>query len=68
MFIKRMIVDGFIKTLASVNFNAFVKMIDLENKTQLLFSIQRKNIFKHAFIEKNDIDFFKIFEFEFAKY
>ena len=50
MFIKWMIVNDFIKTFTFINFNAFVKMIDFENKTQLLFNIQWKNIFKHAFI------------------
>ena len=68
MFIKWMIVNDFIKTFTFINFNAFVKMIDFENKTQLLFSIQWKNIFKHAFIEKNDIKIFETFEFGFAKH
>ena len=65
MFIKRMIVNDFIKTFTFINFNAFVKMIGFENKTQLLFNIQRKNTFKHAFIKKNDIE---TFEFGFAKH
>ena len=63
-----MIVNDFIKTFTFTNFNAFVKMIGLENKTQLLFNIQWKNTFKHAFIEKNDIEIFETFEFKFAKH
>ena len=66
MFIKQMIADGFIKILTFTNFSAFVKMIDFENKTQLLFNIHQKNTFKHAFIEKNDIEIFETFEFGFA--
>ena len=68
MFIKWMIANDFIKTFTFINFDAFVKMIGFENKTQLLFSIQRKNTFKHAFIEKNDIKIFETFEFGFAKH
>ena len=63
-----MIVNDFIKTFTFTNFKAFVKMIDFENKTQLLFSIQRKNTLKHAFIEKDDIEIFETFEFGFAKH
>ena len=68
MFIKQMIANDFIKTFIFANFEAFVKMIGLEDKTQLLFNIQWKNIFKHAFTEKNDIEIFETFEFEFAKH
>ena len=68
MFIKWMIVNDFIKTFTFTNFNAFVKMIGFENKTQLLFNIQWKNIFKYALIEKNDIEIFETFEFKFAKH
>ena len=63
-----MIVNNLIKTFTFINFDAFVKMIDFENKTQLFFSIQRKNTFKHAFIERNDIEIFETFEFGFAQY
>ena len=63
-----MIANGLIKTFTFTNFGAFVKMIGLENKTQLLFSIQRKNTLKHAFIEKNDIEIFETFEFGSAKH
>ena len=66
--IKRMIADGLIKTFTFTNFGAFVKMIGFEDKTQLLFSIQRKNTFKHAFIEKDDIEIFETFEFGSAKH
>ena len=68
MSIKQMIADGLIKTLTSANFDAFVKMIGFENKTQLLFNIQWKNTLKHAFIEKSDIEIFETFEFGFAKH
>ena len=63
-----MIVNDFIKTFIFINFDAFVKMIGFENKTQLLFNIQQKNTLKHAFIKKNDIEVFKTFEFKFAKH
>ena len=66
--IKRMIADGLIKTLTFTNFEAFVKMIGLEDKTQLLFSIQWENTLKHAFTEKNDIEISETFGFEFAKH
>ena len=68
IFIKWMIVNDFIKTVTFINFDAFVKMIGFENKTQLFFNIERKNIFKHTFIKKNDIEIFETFEFEFAKH
>ena len=66
VFIKEMIVNDFIKILTSVNFWAFVKMLDFENKIQLFFNIHQKKIFKHAFIEKNIIECFKTFEYESA--
>ena len=62
-----MIANDLTKTFTFANFSAFVKMIGFENKTQL-FNIQRKNILKHAFIEKNDIEIFETFEFGFAKH
>ena len=61
-----MIVNDFIKTFTFINFKAFAKIIDFENKFSLFFNIQRKNIFKHAFVEKNKIKYFETFEFEFA--
>ena len=61
-----MIVNDFIKTFTFTNFKAFVKMINFENKISLFFNIQQKNIFKHAFIKKNNIEYFETFEFEFV--
>ena len=58
--------NDFIKTLTFINFETFVKMIDFENKISLFFNIQRKNTFKHAFVEKNNIEYFETFEFKFA--
>ena len=66
MFIKQMIVNDFIKTFIFVNFETFVKMIGFENKISLFFNIQWKNTFKHAFIEKNNIEYFETFEFGFV--
>ena len=66
MSIKRMIVNGFIKAFTFANFEAFVKMIGFENKISLFFNIQQKNIFKHAFIEKDNTEYFETFGFKFA--
>ena len=63
MFIKQMIVNDLIKAFTFTNFETFVKMIGFENKISLFFSIQRKNTFKHAFIEKDNTEYFETFEF-----
>ena len=61
--IKRMIADGLIKALTSANFEAFVKMIGLEDKTSLFFSIQREDTLKHALIEKGNTEYSEAFGF-----